>query len=82
MKNGDMPVAPMLNTYGVPHHHSSVLVQPGQITGLTKRELFAAMALQGFMANKEHAKWFDPDEDATYAVRIADCLLKALEDKA
>ncbi|WP_177177092.1 hypothetical protein [Stenotrophomonas indicatrix] len=47
--------------------------------GLTKRELFAAMALQGFMANKEHAKWFDPDEDATYAVRIADCLLKALE---
>lgn len=50
--------------------------------GLTKRELFAAMALQGFMANKEHAKWFDPDEDAAYVVRIADCLLKALEDNA
>ncbi|MBA0362401.1 hypothetical protein [Stenotrophomonas maltophilia] len=47
--------------------------------GLTKRELFAAMALQGFMANKEHARYFDPDEDAMYAVRIADCLLRALE---
>lgn len=43
MKNGDMPAAPMLNEHGCPQHHSSVLVQEGQITGLTKRELLAAM---------------------------------------
>lgn len=78
MKNGDMPTAPMLNEHGCPQHHSSVLVQEGQVTGLTKRELFAAMALQGLLAGGwDHAGV--PREGAETAVAYADHLLGALE---
>ncbi|WP_272774035.1 hypothetical protein [Stenotrophomonas geniculata] len=77
MKNGDMPVAPMLNEHGCPHHHSSILVQDGQVTGLTKRELFAAMAMQGLLASGwDHAEV--PLEGAETAVAYADHLLSAL----
>jgi hypothetical protein len=44
--------------------------------GLTKREYFAAMALQGFLA----ASW-NNDDTADKAVRHADLLLAALERK-
>lgn len=43
--------------------------------GLTKRELFAAMAMQGILANA----WSSADAVET-AVRLADKLLKKLED--
>ncbi len=79
MKNANMPVSPMLNEHGCPQHHSSVLLQEGQVTGLTKRELFAAMAMQGFLSNKGHATHFNPEDDAKYCIRIADALLAELE---
>lgn len=79
MKNGDMPTAPMLNEHGCPQHYSSILVQQGQVTGLTKRELIAAMAMQGFLANKAHATHFMPEHDARYCIQIADALLAELE---
>lgn len=44
--------------------------------GLTKREYFAAMALQGLM----HALATDPTEAARLAVLHADSLLVELED--
>lgn len=46
--------------------------------GLTKRELFAAMAMQGFLSNKGHATHFLPEDDAAYCIRIADALLATL----
>lgn len=51
-------------------------------SGLTKRELFAAMAMQGFLSNKAHATSFAPEEDAQYVIRIADALLAELERTA
>jgi hypothetical protein len=42
-------------------------------TGLTKRECFAAMALQGFLADGD-----SPDEAAEWAVEAADYLIEAL----
>jgi hypothetical protein len=51
----------------------------GTSLGLTKRELFAAMAMQGFAASKYKAT---ADEFARYAVMMADDLLAELEKPA
>lgn len=77
MKNGDMPAAPMFNEHGFPQHHSSVLVQEGQVAGLTKRELISAMVLQGFAADSSAGG--TKAELAICAVEWADSLLAALE---
>jgi hypothetical protein len=47
--------------------------------GLTKREYFAGLALQGILAADTAAEW-EMSLAAGYAVRMADALLKALED--
>jgi hypothetical protein len=44
-----------------------------EFSGLTKREYFAAMALQGFLADGD-----SPDEAAEWAVESADYLIEAL----
>jgi len=50
--------------------------------GLTKRELYAAMILQGFVSRKG---WkfsdFDNAASAQDAVQLADALIKELENK-
>jgi hypothetical protein len=46
-------------------------------SGLTKRELFAAMAMQGILANSNYK--YTCEECAEPWVNIADALLKALE---
>lgn len=81
MKNGDMPAAPIFDGQASPQHHSSVLVREGQVAGLTKRELIAAMAMQGIRATmtNSHANYADV---AMAAVAQADALLAALERTA
>jgi len=55
---------------------------PETVTGLTKREYFASMAMQGLLSNDEHIK----DESAypkitgKMAVQYADELIKALNE--
>jgi outer membrane protease len=44
--------------------------------GLTKREYFAAMAMQGYITNAGYSI----DEDARLAVQAADALIKALNE--
>jgi hypothetical protein len=46
---------------------------------LTKREYFAAMAMQGIMANSDFAPVKDFEGAATRAVEMSDALLAALE---
>lgn len=48
--------------------------------GLSKRELFAAMAMQGLCAGR--SEYEQPGADAKYAVELADHLLKALANEA
>ena len=45
-------------------------------SGLTKRELFAAMAMQGLLASGD--KSTDADERACHAIRHADALIARL----
>lgn len=46
--------------------------------GLTKRELFAAMAMQGILMQEQSATVLSDDEIAAAAVRQADALIKEL----
>jgi len=75
MNNADMPAMPIeINGYGqyAPEAH----------TGLTKREHFAAMAMQRWLArcaNVPHHAQLDPEAMASVAVSMADALLKELE---
>ena len=51
---------------------------PLAATGLTKRELFAAMAMQGIASNPNAATTEGPDVVAGAAVEAADALLAEL----
>ena len=64
MKNSDKPVHP--DNWDATLH------------GLTKREYFAAMALQG-LASRQGSPAFE--HEAEQAVKYADALLKQLESK-
>jgi hypothetical protein len=44
--------------------------------GLTKRELFAALAMQGLLTDRDAT----PSGSAAYAVKCADALLRALAE--
>ncbi len=48
--------------------------------GLTKRELFAAMALQGLVSNPQYDATVE--DDAKTSVRLADALIKELNETA
>jgi len=76
MKNADMPampkgiaVSPKGNVYGIRESES----------GLTKREHFAAMAMQGLLSSFGVHDVTAYDEIASDAVMAADALLKEIE---
>jgi len=93
MKNSDMPANPIANDKGCPTSTKNgcdrvddgFVENFGSMIGLTKREHFAAMAMQGMLANpamidvhnKESIEWI-----AKHAIGQADELLKELENEA
>ena len=66
MNNGDDPAVPVMDEG-----------EYGQHYGLTKREHFAAMAMQGMLSDSDIKA--TKDEFAAYAVNMADQLLKELD---
>ena len=83
MKNADRPAAPMSNdayyeVAGKLHAREWV----GQGSGLTKREHFAGLAMQGLLSNEKlMGVIFKEDGSvAEVAILAADQLLKALEE--
>lgn len=63
--------------YPVPLNPGESYSQHSPADGLTKRELFAAMAMQGMCAH--HATWHEgPEGIAVQAARVADALLAEL----
>jgi hypothetical protein len=58
------------------------ILGPGQLVGgLTKREYFAAMILQGFAASSAAWEEFNKGEAVEEAISRADLLLKKLGEK-
>lgn len=80
MKNSEKPAMPFHSNNPWSHESAS------GFSGLTKREHFAAMAMQGLLSNPE---WMNEHEGKKYimqdsvisevAIKIADALLKELE---
>jgi len=81
MKNSDQPINP------VPHQNDDGSIQHDVYTGLTKREYFAAKAMQGLLSNPQikrpHPENGDMEKQYTefsnIAVEYADALLAELE---
>lgn len=67
--NSEKPIYPRLD--GTPVH-------PSEFIGLTKREYFAGLAMQGMLAGEPDRK---PEYLIPDAIAIADELLKQLESK-
>ena len=76
IKNGDLPAMPLANgADGCPWTVND-LGNPALVIGLTKREQFAAMAMQGLLSH--NANW-RPIAVAETAAAMADALLAELE---
>ncbi|MBS8267164.1 hypothetical protein DYI26_00245 [Halomonas litopenaei] len=85
MKNADMPAMPLSLNPG------EFAADGMNVDGLTKREHFAAMAMQGLLSNPGGPVQHNPisgtgycNSDAgivaVWSLEVADALLKALED--
>lgn len=79
MENGNKPIYPLQDA-GFPSNES--VVEEGTMHGLTKREYFTAMAMQGYCGGEFTGQSGMPVESiAKWAVEMADALLGALEKK-
>jgi len=77
MNNGDMPASPQhQGTFQVAEDGNTKHYANGH--GLTKREHFAGLAMQGILANHQYKG--SVDHFAECSVEYADALLKALEN--
>lgn len=80
MENGKKPIYPLQHE-GFPRPAS--VLNAGDLYGLTKREYFAAIAMQATdleaYAVKYGSKW--AEEVANDSVQMADALLRALEER-
>lgn len=77
IKNGDLPVTPITANKLHESTCSNGYWERASM-GLTKREYFAAMAMQGLLA-KHGDDDYQAEQIADYAVAHADALLKKLE---
>ena len=79
MKNADKPINPVLT--------QSPSLQNDTSLGLTKREYFAGLAMQGLLSNSysngfsQPLSEYDSKSIAKFSIEYADELLKQLENK-
>lgn len=81
MNNSDMPAMPVSAEQGL--NIDSEIMRPKKYglpsgMGLTKREYFAGLAMQGFAADKT-TQWSSIEQIANSSVTLADALLEELE---
>lgn len=79
IKNGDLPAMPLMLTSEMVALIKSNPVQAGVASGISKREQFAAMAMQGILSAGVNRVTLNYDQLASQAVFCADFLLKELE---
>ncbi len=79
MNNADMPASPILgDVEGFTDFIQGI--KGGRNYGLTKREYFAAKAMQGLFVNMGRNRYNNIEDVAKASVEAADELLKALEE--
>jgi hypothetical protein len=83
MNNSDMPITPMLNENGHPLHASHVCWDNKPlVSGLSKREHFAGLAMQGILSNHlliENLECGSVDWLVDNAEIVADAILAELD---
>lgn len=88
MKNKNQPVYPIVNEFGFPSNESVIEVDKSLI-GITKREYFSAIAMQGLLSGK-YEYCFEggcpvpkpiPSYIAALAIECADSLLEQLSNR-
>lgn len=79
IKNGDSPAMPLMLTSEMVELIKSNPTQAGIASGISKREQFAAMAMQGLLSNSFQGQHRDHKPMAADAVSYANALLEALE---
>ena len=92
MKNADKPINPVFNSNGFITHESHI--KDSLLIGLTKREHYAGLAMQGLLANPQYWKRvyktlssLKADKDsiecvfAHFSIKLADEILQQLEEK-
>jgi hypothetical protein len=77
MNNADKPISPIFASDGFPIGATDT--KQGELIGLTKREYFAAMAMQGMVYWRDVSLPFKADLFAAQAVQFADALLAELD---
>ena len=89
MKNADKPINPLKGADDIffNEREEAYIKEVKPLIGLTKREYFAGLAMQGILANpngvmNEHGNWMrSPESIARMSIKFADELLKQLEEK-
>ena len=89
MKNADKPINPIKGADDIFYNEQdeSFIKQVKPFIGLTKREHYAGLAMQGLLANSYGgmtsggSRTFSPNEISKLAVLHADELLKQLENE-
>lgn len=76
IKNGDLPAMAASTSESICQMTGTL---KAEFAGLSKREYFAALAMQGLLA-KHGDDDYQAEQIAGYAVAHADALLKALEN--
>lgn len=80
----DEPAFPVVSTELAMNEYNHIYPNVTSVGGLTKRELFAAMALQGMLASSHpyaEQAWQSDAVAAEWSRNLADALLRALEPK-
>ena len=78
MNNADKPINPIFNNHGGITHESHI--KDSSLIGLTKREYFAGLAMQGLCALSIIGSHRIPINLIKEAIEYADELLKQLEN--
>jgi hypothetical protein len=80
MENSEKPICPIFNSDGIPTFEDSSYVNPKQdLMGLSKREYFAGLAMQGWIACQSIDFRGEKEDGVRRAIEWADELLKQLE---
>ena len=80
MTNANEPISPTIINYddGKPLNNYQVGNTTEHVSGLTKREYFAAMAMQGLWSSVRNEYYTEYEKIASMAVKQADALINEL----
>ncbi|WP_407498834.1 hypothetical protein [Elizabethkingia anophelis] len=83
MENADKPISPIIAEIRNEKQFTEFNIPHSQIhlPGLSKREYFAGLAMQGILASDNSGAWLKPQDVAGKSIQYADELLKQLENK-